>query len=136
MSCGSTPCSGYVIKATVENAQRLGVFQSPEYITWDKEYECDGIFKGEVGELLVEFLEELVSGEIRCPGDSVGLSGSFSVYPFLYSSVDGDIYDELEDGWYFSLYEESIYTKEYTPLGQALNKRYLFPVYSRWTDFS
>lgn len=131
MGSGFGSCSGYTLEITKEvwekfnfDLNNFGVkfFGETEWETeknnWDSI--CD----------LLDFLadeQEDITFNVN------GKEGR--AFFFKYDSENGDRYDDLSDGIYLAFYEDSLYTRTYTELGNELSKADLFPVFARWVEF-
>ena len=57
------------------------------------------------------------------------------VYPYVYYSDDGDIYDDLEDGIYLLIPESTLFIKQPTVFGEKLQEINITPEFSLWSTF-
>lgn len=134
MGMGSAPCSGYVLPATEENFKKLNIslgrFEK-EYEDFKKSYPDDD-FEGFLAELAAMYGPSEVILE-AVPDQ--GLGAVITIELYRYDSDMGDRYDDLADGVYFVFYEDELYTKELTPVGEALKDKNLFPELQAWTMF-
>ena len=128
MSSGSAPNSGYMLETTDANIKALNI-SLPSY---QEELDaCKAVGKS-VKDFLVELYDEDLDFEIMCK-----LAGqTFQVYPYIYNYEDGGIYDDLEDGVLYLIFNMSdIYTMEKTDIGKALESNNIFPEFQQWTEY-
>lgn len=133
MGMGTAPCSAYILPATKENFEKLNM----DLGRYKKEYEE---FKKNHPDDLEVFFEELIiehgNNEVvleATPDEPLGAVISVELY--RYNSEEGDRYDELEDGVYFIFYEEELYTRELTLVGEAMQRNDVFPELKYWTTY-
>lgn len=127
MASGSAPCCGNVLKITNENfedlAKKLNIDMEDfnEFITEHPDITYE------------DYLEELYWADESLKarvGDEI-----YEVDVIRYSSEDGDIYDDLEDGFYLFFDEPLLYIKEQTNLAKKLDSMGIFPEFSLWTQY-
>jgi len=127
MSSGSAPCQGFVLEATIENFKKLNIY----YMGLIRKYSPATI---DIKKGFDIVLEVLANDQISIYAKVAGKKIEIEV--MKYDEDDGDMYDDLEHGRYYLVFEEDdLYDKVLTQAGTLLSKKGILPESKMWTHY-
>lgn len=139
MGMGTAPCAGYILPVTLENFNKLQIDISAEAKEYFGEEEWDRINNSGLDD---DDYQEHIENFFRDCDYTIGKEAiaiieneKFEIEIFYYDRDEGDRYDDLTTGFYFSFPEDVIFIKEKSPVGKALDALNLFPTFEQWTVF-
>ena len=125
MGMGHAAYNGYVLEASKDNFNRLQLYLSKEQ-------------QGMVTDINIQDDLEAVYKRLH-EEDSSFISSSLQegleVELYRYHTDEGDIYDNLEDGYYFVFGDSDLFILTPTKLGEELKRLDCFPENKYWTVY-
>jgi hypothetical protein len=139
MSSGSVANTGYILKITEETYAKLNLAHTPKFINYcaEKDKCLDYAAFLQFCEWLLLFTDVSEAINIHIINEIYHLHEEIQVIIFEYHADDGEPYDDLEDGkFYLRFYEDDLYYKELSNIGNYLKYIKCFPDFHTWCRFS